>query len=59
MSLENGIGRIEGVDLTSQNPSRFFENCPDCGERSSLRCGVVKRCYNDLCPSNDDEDYGS
>jgi len=44
-----------GVALKQEGPSIPLESCPTCGENSYARCGAVATCYNDLCPSGDDD----
>lgn len=59
MSLENGVNQTKGIDLKPQDPLRFIEECPTCGNQTYLRCGAIGKCSDELCPNNDDGDYGN
>lgn len=54
MALENDV---KDVDIIVIPKGPEFEECPHCGGKSYIRCGAVGRCYDELCPSNDNEDY--
>jgi hypothetical protein len=59
MGLENIGGIFDRTKVDQSVPVNPRETCPNCGNEHYERCGAVGFCPNELCPSNDDQDYGN
>ena len=60
MALDKDVAIITSrgnIRRGSVEVSGNFEQCPECGEKTYVRCGTLAECYNELCPCNDNGDY--
>lgn len=55
--LSQGLPKEQNMPAQSLQRTDM-EKCPYCGDTTYVRCGAVGLCHSELCPSNDNNDYG-